>query len=214
VTGPGGAQPVVLPMFPLQTVLFPSARLPLQIFEPRYLAMTRELLAGDRRFGVVLIARGPEVGGGDERTATGTVAVVDRVGPLPAGRIGLLAHGTERLRVERWLPDDPFPRAEVRLDLDELGAAPSAELVRRAEVAERRALALRSELGEGPAWPAGQPLPSDPRTAAWTLCDVAPLGLLDRQRLLEVDDADDRVRLLVLLVDAAAQAAARQLSLG
>jgi len=204
---------LVLPMFPLQAVLFPTGLLPLQVFEPRYLAMTRQCLAADRRFGVVLIARGPEVGGGDERTATGTVAVVDRVMPMPAGRLGLLAHGAERLRVERWLPDDPFPQAMVRLE-DGPIAPPAPQLVRSAELAVRRALALCSELGDAPAWPVAYQLPDDPATAAWRLCDMAPLGLLDRQRLLEIDDVDDRLRLLVLLVEAVADSAARQLSLG
>ncbi|HEX5095168.1 MAG TPA: LON peptidase substrate-binding domain-containing protein, partial [Acidimicrobiia bacterium] len=54
-------------MFPLGTVLFPHALLPLQVFEPRYRVMMRNLLDGEREFGVVLIERGSEVGGGDVR---------------------------------------------------------------------------------------------------------------------------------------------------
>ncbi|WP_415830929.1 LON peptidase substrate-binding domain-containing protein [Janibacter anophelis] len=57
----------VLPMFPLGTVLLPGNPLPLQVFEPRYLAMLRDIAGGDGRFGVVLIERGFEVGGGDQR---------------------------------------------------------------------------------------------------------------------------------------------------
>ena len=58
-----------LPMFPLGTVLFPYAVLPLHVFEPRYRALTEHCLAGDGCFGVVLIERGSEVGGGDTRFA-------------------------------------------------------------------------------------------------------------------------------------------------
>ena len=63
-----------LPMFPLGTVLFPSVFLPLHVFEPRYQELTRDCLAGDNEFGVVLIERGSEVGGGDARFDVGTVA--------------------------------------------------------------------------------------------------------------------------------------------
>ena len=55
-------------MFPLSAVLFPYATMPLHVFEPRYRALMHDCLAGDRRFGVVLIERGSEVGGGDQRS--------------------------------------------------------------------------------------------------------------------------------------------------
>ena len=58
-------------MFPLGTVLFPHAPLPLHIFEPRYRALVQECIDGDGEFGVVLIERGFEVGGGDTRFGTG-----------------------------------------------------------------------------------------------------------------------------------------------
>ena len=109
----------VVPMFPLQTVLLPTAVLPLQIFEPRYRQMIRTCLDGDRTFGVVLIERGREVGGGDERTDVGTVAQVVAATELPDGRWYVVAVGTHRLRVRRWLEDDPYPRAEVADWLDD-----------------------------------------------------------------------------------------------
>ncbi len=100
-------------MFPLGTVLMPYAHLPLHIFEPRYRALTRDCLAGDKKFGVVLIERGYEVGGGDTRFSVGTVARIVQAVELPDGRWLLDAVGTERIRVRRWLPDDPYPQAEV-----------------------------------------------------------------------------------------------------
>jgi hypothetical protein len=68
-----------LGMFPLSTVLFPHAQIPLHVFEPRYRALTKDALAGDSRFGIVLIERGSEVGGGDQRMAVGTSASGPRV---------------------------------------------------------------------------------------------------------------------------------------
>ena len=67
-------------MFPLGSVLFPHAVLPLHVFEPRYLALVERCLAGDQEFGVVLIERGSEVGGGDVRFSVGTVTRIVQIG--------------------------------------------------------------------------------------------------------------------------------------
>ena len=100
-------------MFPLGTVLLPSAVLPLHVFEPRYRQLVRDCLDRDGEFGVVLIERGNEVGGGDNRTSVGTVARLVEAVPFGDGRWALAAVGTRRIRVRRWLEDDPYPRAEV-----------------------------------------------------------------------------------------------------
>ncbi len=84
---------MIMPMFPLGSVLFPGAVLPLQIFEPRYQALVADLEAAENRFGVVLIRRGQEVGGGDERADIGTVAEVVRSGTAEDGRILLVTVG-------------------------------------------------------------------------------------------------------------------------
>ena len=102
-----------LPMFPLGTVLFPHAVLPLHIFEERYRALVETCLRGDGRFGVVLIERGYEVGGGDSRFGVGTVARIVEAARTPDGRYLLATVGTDRFRIKKWLDDDPFPRAEI-----------------------------------------------------------------------------------------------------
>src|SRR5690349_16753436 len=107
----GGTAPV--PMFPLGTVLFPYALLPLHVFEPRYRMMMQHVLDGDREFGVVLIERGSEVGGGDSRFDVGTIARVVQIAELPDGRYAVSTVGIRRFRVRRWLDDDPYPRAEI-----------------------------------------------------------------------------------------------------
>ena len=80
-------------MFPLGTVLVPSLALPLHVFEGRYRALVRHCLAGDREFGVVLIERGSEVGGGDERFGVGTVARIAEAAQFPDGRWALITIG-------------------------------------------------------------------------------------------------------------------------
>ena len=188
-----------LPMFPLGTVLFPGGVLPLHVFEPRYRRLMDDCLRGDRRFGVVLITRGSEVGGGDERVPVGTEANIEEATRLPDGRWVLIASGGRRIAVEAWLEDDPYPLAVV-LDAVE-GDPPSPEALAAAAAAVRRANALASELAahavtaEVPATDEG-----DPGALAWRLCDAAPLGPLDRQRLLSIDDPSERLSLLDELV--------------
>lgn len=179
-------------MFPLGTVLVPSLPLPLHVFEPRYRALVRDCLAGDREFGVVLIERGSEVGGGDTRSHIGTVARLLEAVELPNGRWAVGAVGTRRLRVRSWLPDDPYPRAEVEDWPDPPATAACAELRAAAIGHLRRALALSLELGDAVA-PAAIELSEDPVLASYQLVAVAPIGPLDQQRLLGADTAADRL---------------------
>jgi uncharacterized protein len=169
--------------------------MPLHVFEPRYRALTRHCLDGDGRFGVVLIERGSEVGGGDVRVSVGTCARIVEAAELPDGRWLLMIVGVERVEVQRWLPDDPYPQAEVSV-LAEVSAGPDASEQRGAvERLLRRALALKAELGE-PAAAATVELDPDPGVAAYQAAALAPLGALDRQRLLEQDGPDQRLSLL------------------
>jgi len=186
-------------MFPLSNVLYPHAILPLHVFEPRYREMTATCLAGDGAFGVVLIARGSEVGGGEERTGLGTIAHIEEVATFDDGRLALVIRGLRRVEVTDWLPDDPFPRALV----EERESAPlkDAESFEFAYRAVRRARALLSELGDIAALPPGLELGDDLEIAGWRLCAVAPVGALDSQRLLEIDDGAERMGLLARLMD-------------
>jgi Lon protease-like protein len=193
-----------LPMFPLGTVLFPSMLLPLRVFEPRYQELTRACLEGDGRFGVVMIERGSEVGGGDVRSSVGCTASIVQAHELPDGQWRLLAMGTKRIRVEEWLPDSPFPVARVSTWCDESTDADIAELTERLEQRFRTAVALAGELDE---WsvPATMELDTDPVIGLYQMCAASPLGPFDRQRLLCAPSPGERAleldRLLTDLVD-------------
>ena len=185
-----------LAMFPLGSVLFPGMPLPLRVFEPRYLAMLAAVLGeSDREFGVVLIERGSEVGGGDVRFPVGTVARVASV-EIAEGSIGLLATGTARFEVVRWLQDDPFPRAEVRelvaLDLDEPAVAALAE----AEALVRTTLTRASEFVDL-LWPPDAELSAEPAERIWQVAGISPLGSLDQFALLRSRTAAELLALLV-----------------
>lgn len=198
---PYDAPALPLPMFPLGTVLFPHLPLALRAFEPRYRALVRDCLAHGREFGVVLIERGFEVGGGDTRFRVGTAAHIAEEAELPDGQWLLGARGRHRFRVHTWLPDDPYPLALVqRLDDPELGPEGEA-LLAEAERPVRRALALAAELGAEAAYPASVELSEHPEVAAWQLCGIAPLGPLDRQAILEESDPRVRLRRLITLAE-------------
>lgn len=194
-----------LPMFPLGTVLFPHAALPLHIFEERYRALAETCLRADGRFGVVLIERGYEVGGGDTRFGVGTVARIVEAARTPDGRYLLATVGTERFRIRRWLDDDPFPRAEVDV-IGEPKHTPDGAGDRKIDVQRLlgRVLAMSAELGESAAPVGAAQLADDPLRASFEAAALAPIGPLDSQRLLELDDPGERFDVLeMLLLDAA-----------
>jgi Lon protease-like protein len=130
---------VEMPLFPLETVLFPGQVLPLHIFEERYRLMVRHCLAEDKPFGVVLIRHGQEVGEGAEPHTVGTVARIVESSHLPDGTMNIVSVGTERFRIRRLFHDQPYLRGEVEsfpMALADTAGAVTALSVRvRAEVA-------------------------------------------------------------------------------
>jgi len=192
-----------LGMFPLSTVLFPHAEIPLHVFEPRYRALTKDALAADSRFGIVLIERGSEVGGGDQRMAVGTSALITRSVELSDGRWLLMVRGDRRLQVMEWLAEDRYPLAMVEVWPPTAGAAVPA-LVHRAEQCVRRTRGLLSESGRSPALSADVSFSDDPDTAAWQLCAEAPLNAIDAQRLLIASECEERLELLIGFTEAVA----------
>lgn len=181
------------PMFPLGTVLLPGGLLPLHVFEPRYRTLVEHCMASSEGFGVVLIARGHEVGGGDERTGIGTRVQLVQVARVGGGRYALLCAGVERIRVREWCPDAPYPRALIEDWPDVHDAAvpnrwwsPDGGVTENhhALVQRVRAVAaLALELGDHGPSPA-QELAEHPVRRSYDLVDLAPLGPSDRHALL------------------------------
>jgi len=171
-------------MFPLGSVLLPHMPLPLRVFESRYLEMLREILADEpSEFGVVLIERGQEVGGGDVRVDIGTVAQIGSI-DTSGESILLIAQGVRRIRVTRWIDEAVYPKAEVE-DLPEPEWSDAlAPLLERADRSVRRVLREAEEAGAEIRWPADVGLDDDPAAAAWQLAAIAPLGPLDQLDLL------------------------------
>jgi len=172
-----------LPMFPLGSVLFPHMPIALRVFENRYLVMLSRILKDEpSEFGIVLIERGQEVGGGEHRFAFGTIAQVAQLETSEEG-VALVARGSSRIEVLEWLDDEPFPRAEIRVLDDLIWDESLRPMLERAEQSVRRALAVASEFSDQP-WSATVDVSADPVEAAWQLTAIAPLGPLDQVALL------------------------------
>ncbi|OBB92499.1 LON peptidase substrate-binding domain-containing protein [Mycobacterium sp. 852002-40037_SCH5390672] len=205
-----------LAMFPLETALLPDQDLPLRIFEPRYGALVRHCLDTGDPFGVVLISRGREVGGGDARCDVGVLSRIVECVDHGAGRYSLDCRTGERIRVFEWLPDDPYPRATVTLWPDEPGDAVSdaqlLDLEDRAmalfeRIAQARDIKLPGReviLGHVPAGPAGKRL--------LALASRIPIGTADRYSVLSAPTAADRLVALHEAVAAVAEVVEFQLS--
>lgn len=202
------------PMFPLGSVLLPGMVLPLHVFEERYRRLVDDVLAGpEPEFGVALIERGSEVGGGDIRAMVACVARVVEAARTDDGRWALVTVGVRRVRVRQWLPDDPYPRAVLEDWPDDDGALPEPERLGALESRVRRLVALASELGAGTA--AGElDFAEDPGLRTFQLAVVAPLGAFDRLRVLREPGVAGRTALLEELVAEQGELLEARLALG
>jgi hypothetical protein len=117
------------------------------------------------------------------------------------------------VRVDRWLPDDPYPVALVADIPDDVSADDGTTLA-GAEFAVRRLRSLLSELGDVPALPHNLRITGDEEDVGWQLCDMAPLTALDLQRLLATEGLMTRMQLLTELCDAMAEDVTRMLADG
>jgi uncharacterized protein len=188
-------------MFPLGSVLFPHMPLPLRVFEPRYLALLADILKDEpSEFGVVLIERGQEVGGGDVRVATGTLARVSDLDTADEAVL-MIAQGAARFEVREWLGDDPYPKALVQ-ELAGPEWDPALQpVLADAEALVRRVLKRLADEELSP-WPADVGLDEDPSAAAWQLAAIAPLNALDQVELLRSDSYERLLTRLIELVTA------------
>jgi len=184
----------IMPQFPLGTVLLPSMVLPLHIFEPRYRDLMTAVVPERREFGVTLIERGAEVGGGEVRTMTGTVARIVEAEEFDDGRWLVVIAGTRRFRVAEWLPDDPYPVASIEDWPDEPTTVELSEDVAKTIGRFKRCLATASEAGHNVG-----PIPEiaeEAVDAIEQLAVLSPVSQLDRQRFLEAVGPQQRLTLI------------------
>lgn len=198
-SGGNGDEPWELPMFPLGSTVFPGQVVPLHIFEERYRVLIRELIepTADATFGIVLIDRGFEVGGGDTRVPVGTRVEILQAEEFDDGRWGVVTAGVERLTIEKWLPADPYPRALVttRPVNDDGGSSLEdlEQLLR--ETMAATALQLGGEV------PADLVFSNDPQQKLDQLSALSPLIEFDRQHVLEATSTSEQMHRLTNALD-------------
>jgi Lon protease-like protein len=179
-------------MFPLGSVLLPAMPLPLRIFEKRYLKLLGDLMASDKpEFGVVLIERGQEVGGGEKRSSIGTIASVTEIGTTQEF-LGLESFGSQRFRVNAWLPGDPYPLADIELLPDLIWDDSLLPSKVHLEIKVRQLLAFVSEFGDVQ-FGADIEFSDDPMESCWQMAGVLPVGPLDQLDLLGSQSADELI---------------------
>ena len=166
--------------------------LTLRIFEERYLKLLGDLMGAESpAFGVVLVSRGSEVGGDDGRMSIGTVASVTQIGTTDEF-LGLESFGSQRFSVNEWLPDDPYPIAEIEMIPDLVWDDTLMPARVHLETSVRKLLAFASEFGELQ-FGADIELSDDPMSACWQLAGILPIGELDRYDLLASQSAEELI---------------------
>lgn len=177
-----------LPLFPLHVVLFPGRQLPLHIFELRYRQMLSHCMDNRRRFGVVAIRAGYEVGATADIFEVGTVAEIEQVAELPDGRFDIMTRGTQRFRVLDLLPGMPYLQAKVEL-LDDEPAGPEET----ARARQLRDLLLPYLASLGAPDELLERVPSDPNGLAYLAAAAAQIEVPEQQKLLELESTGRRL---------------------
>ncbi len=189
-----------LPLFPLNTVLFPGGSLDLRIFEPRYKTMLKECLDADRRFGVVLIKSGDEAGGHAEPYTVGTVAHISNISAPDRGGLPVEVLGERRFKIVSLDHSRPFLAAQVETYDDAESLAPPSDLVRHAHKAAREFVSIM--LAARGVWASSVAVPSEPMALSYFMgIAAAEAPLKARQKLLEADSLTRRLQTGIALLE-------------
>ena len=187
----------ILPLFPLNLVLFPGMPLPLHIFEERYKAMISECLETQMPFGVVLIRDGLEVGEPAEPFMTGTSARILRVDHLEDGRMNILTQGESRFQVMEITQNVPHVVGKIQYLVEEPGDSPSEVLD---EVVQGYSAYLRNVEALSGGWTANAQPPRDPVLISYAVAGSLELPTSVRQQILESETASQRLEILAPLL--------------
>jgi Lon protease-like protein len=192
--------PPVIPVFPLpNVVLFPNVFLPLHIFEPRYRAMVKDALAGDRIIGMILLKPGHEADyeGRPPIYAVGCAGVITHADPQADGRFNIVLRGLEKYRIVGEDASKPYRLANIEVLSEDTPEADRAELRRHRQRLEALLAAAMERAGSEPRFPPN--VPDEDLVNA--LAQYIELDPLERQALLEREGVLPRCRGLVELLE-------------
>ena len=187
----------LLPLFPLGSVLFPGALMPLHIFEPRYRLLIRRCMERHHPFGIVLIRSGSEVDPRAEPYDVGTEAKIVAESPLPGGRSYIVTRGERRFAVGNLIPDaEPYLVGQVRY-LDEAdgdGAASHASIALEALGSYLLAVVAVTDDSRGERALADDLRDALPRDLAYRIAGSLAVDAPQQQALLELETASARLK--------------------
>jgi Lon protease-like protein len=189
-----------MPLFPLNTVLFPYASVQLHVFEDRYRELVQDCLTEDRPFGIVLIRSGEEVGGQADPYMVGTAVRIVKVHTYDDGRMDIQVRGERRFRIRKLDETRPYLTGFVEPVIEHaIEEGPEAEeLLTRAreefEVFIQRLFA-RQEFSVQVVFP------PDPVALSFTIANLLQMENLEKQRLLETTDTLERVQDLLPIME-------------
>lgn len=183
-----------IPLFPLNTVLFPHQLLPLHVFEERYKLMIGECLRENIAFGVVLIKAGREVGGPAVPMVVGTTARIANVQMLEQGRMNLRTIGERPFRLLRVTQQRPYMRGDVEFLRYEPGRpeglAPLLTSVKEQFSSHLDIIGKLSDRGR-----VNLNLDLDPEPLSYLIASVLAIQNPEKQALLEIAAAEERLRI-------------------
>lgn len=189
-------QIIDMPLFPLNMVLFPHVALPLRVFEERYKLMAKRVLEGDGVFGVALIKSGKEAGEPAEPFTVGVTARILKVEPLEQGNMNLSCVGVRPFRIMEVLQRRPYLVGRITYFEHTLGDAEAARTMAETVRGKfRRYLnALSQTLRREPPQ---VDLNVEPQALSYAVATALQMDNPQKQRLLEVATAEERLRLEV-----------------
>lgn len=186
----------LIPLFPLRSVLFPGGRLPLQIFEQRYIDLVSHCMRTDSGFGVCLVTQGDEVAKPGSHQKVSRVGVYARIvdwDQLPNGLLGITVEGQRKFSVlDCWPRDDKLLMGSVRWSMADFVGQDVLPLSDEQDglvelLSDLMAHPMIESLGMSTDY-------QDQRQLGWRLSELLPVPLHQKQKLLEIDDSAERLR--------------------
>lgn len=184
-----------IPLFPLNTVMFPGGVLPLRIFEPRYLDMVSQCMRDDTPIGVIQIRDGKEVGQAAETYEVGTLSIISYWNRRPDGLLGITLRGTQRFRV---ISHEVKPNQLIMAEVETLMESPPVAMNDKYQTMASLLRKIITQLE-----PPYTTMPTHYDDLEWVsarLCELLPMPLDYKQELLEYDDIIDRIEQLYSLI--------------
>jgi uncharacterized protein len=187
-----------LPLFPLNTVLFPHAQIQLHVFEDRYRLMINECIEFDRPFGIVLIRSGSETGE-SEPYMVGTAVRVIAIQTYDDGKMDIQVQGERRFRIRKLDQSKSYPVGYVEPVIEQPTDEEDSLAVELFSRVRQDCEILLQRRFEGQ-W-VKVVFPTDPMALSFSVANLLPMENIEKQRVLEITDTLERCQILIPIIE-------------